>query len=68
MTKNTELAASALGLSRGEKLEIALVYLPIVVATVFGFIASAIIGNVSTGTSGIGSGHIHSWTAPRSGR
>ncbi|MGA2874368.1 MAG: HoxN/HupN/NixA family nickel/cobalt transporter [Nitrososphaerales archaeon] len=47
-------AHSALGLSRGEKFEIILVYLPIVIATVLGFVAAAIIGNISTVLAGLG--------------
>ena len=47
MPEKTEPASSTLGLSRSEKFEIVLVYLPIVVATVIGFVAATIIGNTS---------------------
>ena len=56
MTARTEseTITSALGLSRGEKFDIALVYLPIIIATVLGFVASTIIGNLSTVLAGLG--------------
>lgn len=45
---------SFLGLSREEKIKIVIIYVPIVVATVFGFVASTIIGNMSIPLAGLG--------------
>ena len=45
---------SFLGLSREEKIKIVIIYVPIVVATVFGFVASTIIGNMSISLAGLG--------------
>lgn len=45
---------SFLGLSRGEKTKIVVIYIPIVAATVFGFVASTIIGSISIPLAGLG--------------
>jgi nickel/cobalt transporter (NiCoT) family protein len=46
--------ASSLGLSSGEKLRILGIYVPIIAATIFGFVASTIIGNMSVVLAGLG--------------
>ncbi len=45
---------SGLGLSSGEKIKIVGIYLPIIGATIFGFVASTIIGNMSVALAGLG--------------
>jgi len=45
---------SGLGLSPGEKIKIFGIYVPIVLATAFGFIASTIVGNMSMVLAGLG--------------
>ncbi|MGH2637908.1 MAG: HoxN/HupN/NixA family nickel/cobalt transporter, partial [Rhabdochlamydiaceae bacterium] len=54
--KKTEVvtSSSTLGLSRYEKIKIATLYLPIVTATIFGFVATTIIGNISVILAGLG--------------
>ena len=54
MTQKTESESSPFGLSHAEKFEVVLVYLPIIVSTVLGFVASAIIGNKYTVLAGLG--------------
>jgi high-affinity nickel-transport protein len=49
-----ETRVSFLGLSAGEKTKIVIIYVPIIVATVFGFIASTIIGSMSIPLAGLG--------------
>jgi nickel/cobalt transporter (NiCoT) family protein len=45
---------SAIGLSRQEKLKILGIYFPIVGATIFGFVTSSIVGNMSVVLAGLG--------------
>jgi hypothetical protein len=50
----TERRVSGLGLSSGEKIKILGIFVSIICATVFGFIASTIIGNMSVVLAGLG--------------
>lgn len=51
---STETKVSFLGLSAGEKMKIIVIYVPIVTATIFGIIASTIIGEMSVPLAGLG--------------
>ena len=54
-TVSTGLSESTgIGLSRQEKLKIVGIYVPIIGATVFGFVASSIVGNMSVVLAGLG--------------
>jgi nickel/cobalt transporter (NiCoT) family protein len=48
------LESSGLGLSRKERIKILVIYAPIIAATVFGFVASTIVGNMSVVLAGLG--------------
>lgn len=52
--KESEAPLSALGLSREEKSKLLLVYGPIIIATVLGFVAATIIGSISVVLAGLG--------------
>ncbi len=49
-----EPRVSFLGLSAGEKTKIVIIYVPIIAATIFGFVASTIIGSMSIPLAGLG--------------
>jgi nickel/cobalt transporter (NiCoT) family protein len=51
---SSEEKVSGFGLSSGEKIKILGIFIPIICATVFGFIASAIIGSMSVVLAGLG--------------
>ena len=51
---SSNMKVSFLGLSTGEKMKIVAIYVPIVAATIFGFAASTIIGNMSIPLAGLG--------------
>ena len=50
----TLLESSGLGLSQKEKIKILAIYAPIIAATIFGFVASTIVGNMSVVLAGLG--------------
>src|SRR5205085_1996905 len=53
-SESKSTVSAFLGFSREDKIKTILIYTPIVVATVIGFIASTIIGNVSVVLAGLG--------------